>query len=194
VNAKDEAGLAQALRRFMENDEDVKKHNVGNVVVWEMITKEKKKRKGAKPAPPKPKAPNAALAVAHSQLFYASDIKLMEKVLAGKNAPLVAEKDFQDVVAHLGKLGAGKDCLRSFTRPDEDFQTVYELTRTHQLDKSNSLYARALLNLFGEEVKDIDSSKMPDYQNFRRYVGPNGAVAVQQPGGWFMVGALLRKK
>jgi hypothetical protein len=193
VDTSDEKGLAQGIRRLMENDEDVKKHNIGDVVLWEMITQTKKKKK-AKSAVPPPKAPNSAAAVARGQLFLANDIKLLEKILAGGSRKLANEADFQAVAKQLTSLGAGADCLHSFSRPDEDFQTVYELLRTNQLDKSNSIYARLLLDLFGDNVRELDGSKFPDYQNFRRYLGPSGAYCVQQPGGWFLVGCSLRKQ
>jgi hypothetical protein len=192
VDTTDEKGLAQGIRRLMENDEDVKKRNIGDAVVWEMITQTKKKKKAKSAA--KPKAPNSAVAVARGQLFLASDVQLLEKILTGATRKLANEADFQLVAKQLANLGAGKDCLHSFSRPDEDFQTVYELLRTGQLDKSNSIYAQLLLDLFGDNVRDLDGSKFPDYQNFRRYLGPGGAYCVQQPGGWFLIGCSLRKQ
>jgi hypothetical protein len=191
VATKDEKGLVEAVRRLMENDEDVKKRGIGDVVLWEMITK---KKKGANQAALKPKAPNSAVAVARGQLFVASDVKVLERILAGNNKPLAAEPDFQRVTKELTNLGAGKNCLRSFSRADEDFQTVYELLRANQLDKSNSLYARILVDLFGESVKEIDGSTFPDFENFRRYLGPSGLYCVQLADGWCMVGCSLRKQ
>jgi hypothetical protein len=193
VDTKDEKGLAQAVRRLMENDEDVKQHKIGGTVLWEMITREKKK-KGSKPAPAKAKAPNSGVAVARGHLFLANDVKYLEKILTSKDRGLAAQADYQRVAGALDKLGAGMDCFRSFSRPDEDLQTVYELLRTNQLDKGSSLYARLLLDLFGDNVKQIDGSTFPDYQDFRRYLGPTGTYGINQADGWLLVGCALRRQ
>ena len=195
VDTKDEKGLAQAIRRLMENDEDVKQHTIGTTVLWEMITREKKKKKGSKPAAQaKPKAPNSGVAVARGNLFLANDFKFLEKILNSKDKGLADQADYQRVARALDKLGAGTDCLRSFSRPDEDLQTVYELLRTNQLDKGRSLYARLLVDLFGDNVKQIDGSTFPEYQYFRRYLGPTGFYGVNQADGWFFTGCALRKQ
>jgi hypothetical protein len=158
-----------------------------------MITREKKK-KGAKPATTKPKTPNSAVAVAHGQLLIASDVTFLQEILAGKTKDLAAQPDYQRVAAITSKLGAGKESLRSFTRPYEDFQTVYEQLRANQLDKSRSLYAQVLLELFGDKVRDLDGSKFPDYQSFRPYLGPTGMSCVNEADGWFLTGFSLRRK
>ncbi len=191
----DEKGLAQAIRRLNENDEDIKPHTLGDgTVVWEMITKEKKKKKGAKPAPPTAKPPNTGMAVAHGRLFVANDVKFLDKILAAPDKGLESQPDYQLTVKEIAKLGAGKDCLRSFARPDEEFETVYEMLRTNQIHKSNSLYAKLLVSLFGDNVKQLDGSKTPAYENFRPYLGATGLYAINQPDGWFEVGWVLRKK
>jgi hypothetical protein len=194
VETKDEKGVADALRRLMENDETVKRHDLtGGVALWEMIA-QVKKRKGSKPANAAPKAPNTAAAVARGQLFLASDVKMLEKILTTKSASLATSADFERVAKELQLLGAGKDCLRSFSRPDEDFQTVYEMLRTNQLDKARSVYAQALVHLFGDNVKRVDTSKFPNYESFRQYLGPTGLYCVQGNDGWMVVGCALRKK
>ena len=49
VDTKDEKGVADAIRRLMENDDTVKRREVSvGVVLWEMLA-QVKKRKGAKP-------------------------------------------------------------------------------------------------------------------------------------------------
>jgi hypothetical protein len=196
--AKDEKGLAQAVRKLMENDEDVKRHDLnGNIVLWEMITREKKK-KGAEPAAVKAKAPNSAVAVAHGQLLIASDITFLQDILGGKEAGkekgLAVQLDYQRIAAATAKLAAGKDSLHSFTRPYEGLEPVYEQLRTHQLDKARSWHARLLMDLFGDQLREVDSSKFPPYQAFRPYVGPAGMSCVNQSDGWFLTGFSLRQK
>jgi hypothetical protein len=200
VEAKDEKELARAIRLLMENDDDVKRRDLkGEIVVWETVTKEKKKKKGAKdkgakPDAPAPKAPNGGVAVAHGQLFLASHVKHLEEILTRTAKSLAGEADYQRVVRHLDKLGAGKDCLRSFSRADEDLQTAFEMLRTNQLDKSKSLYSQALLALLGDNAKQIDGSAFPPYEHFRPYLGPTGLFGDNQTDGWFYVGFSLRKK
>src|SRR5207253_10368129 len=107
---------------------------------------------------------------------------------------LALQPDYQSVAGALDKLGAGKDWMRSFSRPDEDTQTVYEMLRTNQLDKTSSIYAQLLINFFGDKVKQVDGSKFPDFDNFRPYLGATGLYCVQEEEGWFMVGCSLHKK
>jgi len=195
IDTKDEKGLAQAVQKLMENDEDVKRHNVSaDVVLWELITKERKKKGGKTITVAKAKAPSKGVAVARGQIFLASDITFLKKVLEGANKSLAGEADFQRIAQELKNLGAGKDCLRSFSRPADDLQTVYEMVRTNQLDKARSFYARILIALFGDNVRRIDGSRFPPYDDFSRHLGPTGIYCDNQTEGWLMVGCALRKK
>src|SRR5262249_55251786 len=84
VETTDEKSVARAVRRLLENDEDVKQRKLKDgTILWEIVTKEKKKnaKKGVKPNPNAPKPPNAAVAVARGQLFLTSNVKLLEKIL-----------------------------------------------------------------------------------------------------------------
>jgi hypothetical protein len=193
VETKDAKAVADGIRRLMENDDEVKKHDLpGGIVLWETITKEKKK-KGAKPAPTQ-KAPNSGMAVAKGQLFVASDYKFLLKILTSKYSGLAGQEDFVRVRRELNNLGAGQDCARSFSRPFEDFQTIYEVLRTNQAEKAKFMYAQVLVNLFGDNLRRIDGSKYPPYESFRPYLGPTGFYVDNQTDGWVSVGCILRKQ
>ncbi len=191
VDTTDEKGVADAIRRLMENDETVKRREVSGVVLWEMLP-QTKKRKGSKPTV-QAKPPNTAIGVARGQFLMASDVKMLEQILAAKSTSLASDVEYQRVEKEMQPLGAGKDCLRSFSRPDEDFRTVYEMLRTHQVDQARSVYAQLLIHLFGANINQIDTSKFPDYDDFKQYLGPTGLYCTQANDGWTMLGYALRK-
>ena len=123
----------------------------------------------------------------------ASDVKMLEQVLAAKSAGLASNDEYKRVEKEMQPLGAGKDCLRSFSRPDEDFRTVYEMLRTHQVDQARSVFAQALVHLFGANINQIDTSKFPAYDTFKQYLGPTGLYCTQGKDGWTIVGFALPK-
>ncbi len=71
---------------------------------------------------------------------------------------------------------------------------AYDLVRTNQLDKSNLLYARLLLDLFGDNIRQINGAGFPAQASFRPYLGPAGFYMFNQTDGWFLVGCALRKQ
>ena len=200
VETNDQKGLERAVRLLMENDDEVKAHKLkGDVVIYEFVAKERKKKKDGKPAVVKAKGPNSAVAVAHGHLFMSSHVKFLEKVLVAPDQGLLKQADYQRVTAELDKLGAGKlapgkDFMRLFSRPDQDLEVVYEMLRSNQLENTPSLYAKALVAVFGENVTQIDGSKFPEYEHIRKYLGPTGHFGINDNDGWFIVGCTLKRK
>ena len=81
--------------------------------------------------------------------------------------------------------------LRFFSRPDVNFQTVYEMARRKELSETRALYAQALRLVVGDS--SVDASKLPEFEHIRRYLGPAGIFATNQADGWLYVGFALKK-
>ena len=145
--------------------------------------------------------PHRAITVANGQLMIASHIDLLVKVLAPEKKPdlLVDDADYKLVDEEIGKLNP-KRCFRFFSRTDEEYRPTYELVRQNKMPESESLFAKLLNAMFGDEKKGetrkqrIDGRELPDYQMVRRYLGPAGLQVTSEPEGWFLKGFTLTKK
>jgi hypothetical protein len=188
--------LAEAMRKSLQPDPAVKRRDFQGHVIWEIIAKEPKK--GGKGGPPV-KLPNAAIAVANGQLFIATHVGLLEQVLRKGDRPrLAGQADYQQVTRELERLGAGKDSLRLFARPAEDFRTTYELARLNQLEGAESVYSKLLLGLLKGAEADglkvvLNGSLLPEFGTLSKHLGPAGAFVVSHPDGWELVGVQMKR-
>lgn len=188
VETSDEKALAQALRKMMENDPEVKSRIVNDVVIWESTPRERKK-KDAKAAKP----PTQALAVAHGHLLLASHTQFLQKVLKAPDQGFADTAEYRLVMKELDKIGGDAVWLRLAARPDINLQTVYEQVRRKELDQSSSIVGRGLQMLLGDRLHKIDTAKLVDFDHVRQYLGPTGLLATHQSDGWFFTGILLKK-
>jgi hypothetical protein len=113
--------------------------------------------------------------------------------------PLGESLDFRVVDGAMKQLGAGENCLRSFSRTDEAYRPTYELIRMGKMPQSETMLGRTLNAMLGPHKKGavreqkVDGSQMPDYQVVRRYLGPAGFFGTAEPSGWFFVGFTLKR-
>ncbi len=67
------------------------------------------------------------------------------------------------------------------------------------MPESESLLGKLLNAILGEgkegvpRAPRIDGSKLPDYEQVRRYFGPAGLWVTSEPNGWFISGFTLSK-
>ena len=107
--------------------------------------------------------------------------------------------DFQRVDTALEKLGLDKASFRFFTRTDEAYRPTYELTRLGKMPESETVLAKLLNELWqpAEEgqlrEQHIDGSKMPEYAEVQKYLGPGGVYVRSVDDGWSVIGCLLSK-
>jgi hypothetical protein len=156
---------------------------------------------------------NAALTVAYDHLFVASHIDLLERVLkhagaqqndaAAKGAAteqLASAADYQRVVEEMNALGASSIAARLFARNDEAFRINYELLRTNEMPKSQSIMGKLLNEILGDGKPGavrrarLDGRKLPPYDAVRRYLGPAGTFITTEKDGWFLTGFMLNKE
>jgi hypothetical protein len=213
--------LAATIKKQMETDEDAKKRIINGHVVWEVVEAEAEDlpmitiennpaltADGAgKPADEeeeeeKPILPNSAVTVAYGQMFVATHIDILAKVLSDESerGKLSASPDYQRISAEIAKLRLSTQSAEMFTRTDDAYRQVYELLKAGRMPEAESMFGK-LLNAFLGEGKEgvlrtqrIDGSKLPEYDLVRRYFGPAGMTVTTEEEGWFMTGLTLNKE
>lgn len=224
IEAKDEAKLADTIRRIMEKEPDVERRTFGNFVIWERVPEGVSIQELSIDAPglsplsvDEPVAtddaaeekehvlPNSAVCVAHGQLMMASDIKYLEYLLQGfsEREMLVNAGDYQLVAARMDQLAGGPRCGYSFVRTDEAFRPTYELIRQGRMPESETMFGKFLNRMLTTEVEKeegvlrkqkLDGSDLPSFEAVRRYFGPAGRVLKSEPDGWVLTGTVLHKE
>jgi hypothetical protein len=147
--------------------------------------------------------PNRAITFVHGHIMVATHIDLLVKLLEGAPAgdTLQDAADYQQVMAALQRLGASQDNLRLFARLDEASQATYQLFKEGKMPEAETVLGKLLNRMLGSgeegvvREQEVDASKLPDFQIVRRYLGPTGLYAREEPtgDGWFIVGSVLKK-
>ena len=146
--------------------------------------------------------PHGAVTVADGQLFVASHIDFLKKILdpLDKKDTLAASAPHKQVTATIEKIGLEKRCGGFFSRTDEELYPTYELIRQGKMPESESLLGRTLNSLSGAAKKGvmrpqrINGKNLPDYNKVvRPALGLSGVAGVSEPDGWFIKGFLLPK-
>jgi hypothetical protein len=144
---------------------------------------------------------NAAITVAFGQLFVASNLGFLETVLhqAGKSDGLASSDDYRLVADRLKTMGGVETSVRLFSRTDEEYRPTYELIRTGQMPRSETVLGQVLNGLLGEgkegvlRKQKIDGAKLPEFAAVSHYFGPAGTYIVTESNGWFITGFMLDK-
>jgi hypothetical protein len=145
--------------------------------------------------------PNSAITVAFGHLFVASHIEFLEQVLRQYHEQdgLAKSADYQLVAERTNRFGAGKLSFRLFSRTDEEYRPTYELIRTGQMPKSETILGQALNAVLGDgkegepRKQKIDGRLLPPFDSVSHYFGPASSVVTSEPSGWFIVGFTLDK-
>jgi hypothetical protein len=222
IEAKDEAKLADTIRRIMEKEPDVERREIGEFVVWERVPEKMEVEELSFEAPslsPLDEStsaaddeegeehimPNSAVCVAMGQMFMGSDIKYLEELLTnvGKREALTSAVDYQKVEALLNGSAPAERCGWSFVRTDEAFRPEYELIRQGRMPESQTMLGRTLNRALTTEVEKeegilrkqkLDGSDLPNFEMVRRYFGPAGRMLHAEKDGWLLTGAVLNKE
>jgi hypothetical protein len=226
VETKNEKAVLKGIEKFFMGDKTVVRREINGHIVWELVGDQSPSPEPPKldfsgvppvgPAHPRKKKseddddeeedvqphllPHRAVTIANGQLMIASHFDLLKKVIAPAKKPelLVDDAAYKLVDEEIKKLDP-KRCFRFFSRTDEEYRPTYELIRMNKLPESESLFAKLLNALAGEEKKGatrkqrIDGRELPDYQMVRRYLGPAGLQITSEPEGWFLKGFTLTK-
>ncbi len=218
IDTKDEKQMAKVIKNWMETDPDTRRREIAGYIVWEivderaelpMVTIENSPLDNEFPRAEEEDIeeeralpPNSAVTVAHGQLFVATHIDILTKVLTEfEHGPkLAGSADFVRVEGEIARVAQSEQFGQVFTRTDEAYRGVYELLRTGKMPESESMFGKMLNSLLGEDKEGvlrpqrIDGSKMPDYDMVRRYLGPAGMTMTSEPTGWMLTGFTLSKE
>ena len=146
-----------------------------------------------------PVFPNTAFTVAHGELFVASHLQFLLKVLKQREderETLGGTVDFKLIEA---ELGTGEHCFRVFSRADEEYRPTYELIRQGKMPESETLLGRTLNTIFGVaedgvlRKQEVDGAKLPEFDVVRRHLGYAGAFGASEENGWFFKGFMVAK-
>ncbi len=148
------------------------------------------------------KLPNAAVTVAFGYLLVASDEEMLTKVLEarGPALTLAQDDDFRAVFAELDRVVNSRVCMSGFSRTDAQYRAAYELFRQNKLPEADTLLANLLNAVFQEEQEGVirkpqfDGSKLPEFDNVRRFLGNSGTRIQNEDNGWFITGFSLAKE
>jgi hypothetical protein len=217
VETTDDKHIAAVIKNWMETDPDTRRREIAGHVVWEIVDKEAElpmvtienspldgDLPNEKPEKEEERAlpPNSAVTVAYGQLFVASHIDILTKVLTEyENGPkLAGSADYLRVEAEIGKLAQPEQFGLAFTRTDEAYRGVYELLRAGKMPESESMVGKLFNALLGDgkegvlRPQRIDGSKLPEYDMVRRYLGPAGMTMTTEATGWLLTGFTLTKE
>lgn len=157
---------------------------------------------------------NAVVTVAYGQLFVASHIDLLERVLkqaranqpngegnqAARQPQLAEASDFNRVMQEVGAFNIPAFSFLFFSRTDQAFRVNYELMRKNQMPQSESILGRLLNRALGDNKPGavrkprLDFARLPPYSKVEPYLGPAGAFIVTQRDGWFCTGFTLKRE
>lgn len=229
IDTKDPDAVARAIQKVFQDGKDptIEKREFQGHIIWETVDEQATSDVPSAPvidlpsftpeaqeAPKKRRLileevgeeeekllPHAAVTVVHGKLVVASHYDFLTRVL-DKNRPfepLSESIDFKMVADGMQRLGAGDNCVRSFSRTDEAYRPTYEMIRQNKMPESEAVLGRLLNAILGPKEKGaireqkVDGRELPDFQVVRRYLGPGGLFGKSENGGWFFTGFMLPK-
>ena len=107
--------------------------------------------------------------------------------------------DYRLVAERANRCGTGQFSFRLFSRTDEEYRPTYELIRTGQMPKSETILGQGLNAILGDgkdgqpRKQKIDGRLLPPFDTVSHYFGPASSVVTSEPAGWFIVGFTLDK-
>ena len=214
IDTTNEAVVAQTIAKTMKGDacrREFEGHEIWEIVDEECVVPDVKIEISGGPAHPvveedkhakdRPLMQNAAVTVAFGHLFVASNLGYLETILhqAGQADGLVKSAEYHVVVDRMKALGARDVSFLLLSRTDEEYRPTYELIRTGQMPRSETVLGQVLNALLGDgkegivRKQRIDGSKLPEFQAISHYFGPAGTFVSSEPNGWFICGFMLDK-
>lgn len=214
IEVKNEKALAESIRKSMEPDPNVRKHEFEGHVIWEMLEEDIEGPAVTLPGQPGAAAkvgekieselapgegglmPRSSVSVANGHLFIATSLPLLQKLLTKRTAEesLAAAPEYQAASAEIDRIYTGPQSFRFFSRMDEVVRPHYELVQQNQLPQAKTSLAKMINRIMNgdkdrTEIRkpEIDGTKLPDYEKVRQYFGIGGGVAVTEADGWYII-------
>lgn len=129
-----------------------------------------------------------SVAIAKGSLFVATEPTYLEQILRGGTPPLSESAEFQSIARKLPE----KNSMLSFDKTEEQARMIYEMVKGEGLQKAlDQANANAP---GGQKVKNpIDSSKVPEFSVFAKYLGQGGSFGIMDEQGVTITSFSLRK-
>ena len=223
IEAKDEKALAKTLEKWMAKEQDVKRHQVGQYVIYERVPKDTSEpdvdapvgfstnrtgsdEKSVSEQRRKERVlPNSAVTVALGHLMKASDVKYLTEILEGfgQRERLASSADYKQMEEVMNKLAPGERSGYHFGRTDEEVRPTFDLIREGKMPQSKSMLGKLLNKVLTTEDEKkqgvprhqrVNGANLPEFEAVRRYFGPHGAVVRSDKDGWFVTSVLLNKE
>lgn len=224
IETSNEKALREALEKWMKNEPDVVRRELGQYIVWERVPPKIADEEFQLDVPGfaplgsddeeeaddeederERVLPNSAITVALGHLMMASDIQYLGEILEGfgQRDRLASSPDYEQVVGVLYQLAPGERSVMEFGRSDEEFRPIFELIRQGKMPESKSILGKLLNRMLTTEQErhdgvlrkqQIDGSSLPSFEAVRRYFGPHGGVARSEDDGWLVTGVMLNKE
>ena len=222
IEAKDEKALAKTLEKWMSKETNVKRHQVGEYVIWERVPENMAEPEvevpgfSSSPAGNEEKAanekrrnervlPNSAVTVALGHLMKASDMKYLTEILEGfgQRELLASSNDYKQMDEIMTKLAPGDRSGYHFGRSDEEVRPTFDMIRQGKMPQSKSMLGKLLNKVLTTEderkqgvprQQRINGGHLPEFETVRRYFGPHAAVVRSDNDGWMVTSVLLNKE
>ncbi|MBW3540289.1 MAG: DUF3352 domain-containing protein [Planctomycetes bacterium] len=120
-------------------------------------------------------ATTGGVSVGNGYLLATSDVRMLEKVLRGEDdrTPLSETAAYKRIAAEF----PDKASMIGFQRSDMQVEALYELARSPD---------------FAAMFPQVDFTKLPPFDNIRKYLAPSGSYAVPDKDGALMVNFSLK--
>jgi hypothetical protein len=214
-----EKDVARAIEKSMKGDPSAQQREENGLVIWEIVEQD-----AADLAPPEVEGlgdepslnttkkkiinreerlfPHAAITVVHGNLFVASHLDFLQKILKSHESRDLLRNDaeYRLVSETIDNMQPKEKCAHVFSRTAEEYHPTYELIHQNKMPESESMLGRILNQLFGEGKKGqprhqkLDGSQLPEYDTVRHYLNPAGLQATAEKDGWFIKGFTINKE
>jgi hypothetical protein len=216
ARAGDAARVAEALRKMLEPDPEVRRELIKDHVTWvfrDLTSGERPSRNGADTSPlftaaddddPAEAAlSNYAFSVADGYLFAATDVALIRQALDRGDAPsLSALGAYSEVREEIEKLRKGPMIACQFSQPSGGFGVTYEALRLGQASSGARLVHLLSELLFlvapqpassTQPSSTIDFGLLPEFSLIQHHLRPGGGWASRADDGWTLGGFVLKR-
>jgi hypothetical protein len=148
--------------------------------------------------PNMPNNPNAAnvqfkgplsVAIAKDTFFATSDTTLLEQILRPGNGSLAESPEFQSVRKEMPEKISGM----TYVRPEEQARISYDMLKNGTFEKAMQQAAARGRGNGAEPPKLMDTSKLPDFSVFAKYLSKGGSYSQMEEDGFIMTGFSLKK-
>jgi hypothetical protein len=201
-----DAKIAQTLKKAFENDDTVNRVKIGDLEVYELTATEEvpanaPNQQGVVNG--QRKLVSGFVTAANGHFFIASELDILKKVLGPPAKQQLANApDYVAVTAELKKflpqaqpqlVGVGFARLAELARDD------YEAFRAGKLEYGQTGIGRILSLSLSEEdkaklrEKKIDGSKLPAFEQIKKYLAPVGLTVRTTANGWSIMGLTYEK-